>query len=240
MSQQVAYALKEFQKSIDFAAGKWIFIGESSWIRSVSGLQDLDNNLIGVISLSPWGDLYDYGKYAGVAGVEMGLLTNSEKNTVESTFTTCYLYIKNGKYNEAHKCYDETLNFVETKSQNRNLFNVNLNSTLIDMFAKVQYYLSQSTVAASLLAPSTSFFESQANFFQGNVYAEQAQTNAQNISNFMRDYLSVRYMFVTGNLDYISYYKASRAWLDSLNFKDVTQFKAKALEVFLVLCRTSL
>ena len=99
MSQQVAYALKEFQKNIDFAAGKWIFIGESSWIRSVSGLQDLDDNLIGVISLSPWGDLYDYGKYSGVAGVEMGLLSNSEKNTVESTFTTCYLYIKNGKYN---------------------------------------------------------------------------------------------------------------------------------------------
>lgn len=97
--QQIAYALTEFKKTIDFAAGKWIFVGESSWIRSIAGLQNLDDNLVGIVSLSPWGDLYDFGKYSGVAGVELGLLTNAEKNTIESTFTTCYLYIKNGKYN---------------------------------------------------------------------------------------------------------------------------------------------
>lgn len=112
MAQQVAYALTEFKKNVDFGTGKWIFVGESSWIRAVNGFQNLDPNLIGVVSLAPWGDLYDYGKYAGVAGIELGLLSNAEKNTIESTFTTCYLYIRNGKYSEAHKCYDETLNFV--------------------------------------------------------------------------------------------------------------------------------
>ena len=69
MAQQVAYALTEFKKNVDFGTGKWIFVGESSWIRAVNGFQNLDDNLIGVVSLAPWGDLYDYGKYAGVAGV---------------------------------------------------------------------------------------------------------------------------------------------------------------------------
>lgn len=46
----------------------------------------------------------------------------------------------------------------------------------------------------------------------------------------MRDYLSVRYLFVSGTLDYITYYKATRSWLESLNFKDVAAFKAKAYE----------
>ena len=237
MATQLTYALKEYRKNIDFGAGKWIFIGETTWIRSAPGLQDLDDNLIGIVSLSSWGDLYDFGKYIGVAGVELSIISNSEKNTIESTFTTCYLYYKNGKYNEAHKCYDDTLNFVSAKTGNRNLFNVNLNSTLIDTFAKVQAYLSQSSIATQHLASTSHFFEQQAAFFQGNVYAELSQNWATNISNYMRDYLSVKFLFVSGTLDLVSYWKAARGWLESLNFKDVAQFKAKAYEVRMGLLR---
>ena len=43
----------------------------------MSGFQNEDDSIIGVVSLAPWGDLYDMGKYGGVAGVELGLLTNA-------------------------------------------------------------------------------------------------------------------------------------------------------------------
>lgn len=61
--------MTQFKSSIDFGKGKWIFIGEGSWIRSIGGYQNIDDSLIGVVSLSPWGNLYDYGKYGGIAGV---------------------------------------------------------------------------------------------------------------------------------------------------------------------------
>ena len=77
MAQQITYALGEIKKNVDFGKGKWIFVGESTWIRTIYGFQNLDDNLIGIVSLSPWGDMYDVGKYYGVAGVELGLLTNS-------------------------------------------------------------------------------------------------------------------------------------------------------------------
>lgn len=213
MAQQVTYALTTFKQNVDFGKGKWIFVGESSWIRAINGSQNIDDSLIGVVSLAPWGDLYDYGKYCGVAGVELGILTNGEKNTIETTFTTCYLYIRNGKFNEAHKCYDETLNFVESKTNNINLFNINLSSTLIDTFSKIQYYLSVSSNAKDLLVDTSNVFERQSNYFQSNVYAEQAQSFTQNITNFMRDYSSVKFLFIAGTLDYLSYYKATRSWL---------------------------
>ena len=231
MAQQVASALLEFKKSSELGKGKWIFVGESSWIRAVSGFQDLDSNLIGIVSLSPWGDLYDIGKYYGVAGVELGILTAGEKNSIESTFTTCYLYLRNGKYTEAHQCYDSTLNFVELKTNNRNLFNVKLNQTLIDTFARVQYFLTQAGVVKLLNAPTSKLFEQQSNYFQTNVYAEQAQNMSQNISYFMRDDLDVKYYFFTGTLSFLTYYKATRSWLESLNFLEAAAFKNKTMDV---------
>jgi hypothetical protein len=66
---------------------------------------------------------------------------------------------------------------------------VNLNSTLIDTFSKIQYYLSVNSNAQQLLVDTTNVFERQSNYFQSNVYAEQAQSFSQNVTNFMRDYI---------------------------------------------------
>ena len=105
------------------------------------------------------------------------------------------------------------MNYIESKTNNHNLYNIKLNSTLVDTFAKVQYYLAQPAVAKALLASTSYVFERQSNYFQTNVFAEQVKDVSQNITYFMRDYLSTKFLFVGGQHDYITYYKAARAWL---------------------------
>ncbi len=75
-------------------------------------------------------DLYNIGKYYGVGGVEMKIFGDSERITIDGTFTNCYNFQRSSKFLEAHNCYDTTLNYVESKTKNRNLFNVQLLSNL--------------------------------------------------------------------------------------------------------------
>ena len=59
-----------------------------------------------------------------------------------------------------------------------------------------------------------------------------AKNYTTDISNFMRDFFSVRHWFVYGQHDYISYYKGARNWIENeLNFVEKSAFKAASLEV---------
>jgi hypothetical protein len=51
----------------------------------------------------------------------------------------------------------------------------------------------------------------------------------------MKDYLTVKHWFVSGENDFISYKKAVRNWLETeLTFVESNDFKNKKLEVFFV------
>jgi hypothetical protein len=95
----------------------------------LSGLDDIDT-LKGVIHLSAWPELYAIGKYYGIAGVELKLYTESERIPIESTFTSCYNYVRSSKFLEAHQCLETIFNFVESKTKNANLFDVRLLANL--------------------------------------------------------------------------------------------------------------
>lgn len=56
----------------------------------------------------------------------------------------------------------------------------------------------------------------------------------------MRDYYSVRHWFIQGQVDYISYYKGLRFWVDNeLSFVESDTFRKSKLEVKFNLFRTS-
>jgi len=156
LAGQVDYALSQFTAQIDFGKGKLYLVGESSWIRLVPFFKL--TTITGLVALSPWGELYAIGKYYGVAGIDLNVFNTAEKNTIESTFLNCYLDLKNGKFKEAHQCYDSVLNFVESKGLNRNLWNVNFNQSIIQDFALVQYYLTQPTTVTLYGAPTAYSF----------------------------------------------------------------------------------
>lgn len=67
LGQQVGYALTQFANEVDFGKGKWVLVGESSWIRMTPYFKL--TNVKGVVAMSPWSEMYAVGKYYGVAGV---------------------------------------------------------------------------------------------------------------------------------------------------------------------------
>ena len=195
------------------------------------GLDDIPN-LQMIVHIGFWPELYALGKYAGVAGVELGLFGNTEKITIESTFTTCYNYLTKEKYLEARDCFNNILNYASDKSKNNNLFNVDLKQNLTNFLPIIQYYFSQSANIQKFKAPTDHLFEAQSSQVFFNTYANQAKNLTKEISGFTKDYLDVRHLFITGSRDYISYKKGNLAWLESeLQFVESPAFIKKNLEV---------
>lgn len=224
LAAQVTKALNEFSATIDFGKGKLVLLGQSAWVRTIPFYQGIQN-LVGVVALAPWPDLYAVGKYYGVAGVQLKIFGTSEKNSIETTFSTCFTNLKNGKYREAHDCYESVLNFVETKTNNRNLYNVNLNQSLVQHFALVQYYLTTPAAVALYTAPTNLWFETQTNVLQANTYVDEAKNYTLNISQYMRDYLDVKFLYLCADQDFISYSKAMLNWVTTeLNFVEIANF----------------
>ena len=135
-------------------------IGESTFTKSIIGLDDIPN-LFMIVHIGFFPELYALGKYAGVAGVELGLFGITEKITIESTFTTCYTYLRNEKYQEARDCYNNILNYASAQSKNSNLFNADLKQNLTNFLPVIQYYFSQSSTVSKFKAPTDYIFEAQ-------------------------------------------------------------------------------
>lgn len=183
-------------------------------MRTLPGLDDIDP-LKGIVHIGAWFDLYGIGKYYGTGGVDLKIFTDSERITIESTFTNCYNLQRSSKFTEAHQCYETTLNYVESKTKNRNLYNIQLVSNLTESLPMVQYYLSQTSVINALKAPTTNnlLFEAHAAQVRENLFEDFGRNFDSQISQFLKDYLSVKQIFVTGDYDYITYRKATRNWL---------------------------
>lgn len=77
----------------------------------------------------------------------------------------------------------------------------------------VQYYFSQSTVVNTIKAPNTYLFETQSAQVQANLYDDLAKNIDGQFSQFLKDYLSIKQVFITGDYDFITYRKATRNWL---------------------------
>lgn len=210
---QLTTAINTFVKeSVLGQSSKIIIGGESTFIRSLPGLGDI-SALKGLIHFSIWPQIYAIGRFYGIAGVELKLYTESSRIAIDSTFTSCYNYVRSAKYLEGHQCLDTIFNFVEDKTKNTNLFDIRLNSSLTEFLPMIQYYFSQTSVVSNWKAPNSRLFESQSGWISNKTYVDLAKNYTKDISSFMKDYYSVRHWFVQGLNDYISYFKGVRNWL---------------------------
>lgn len=145
---------------------------------------------------------------------------------------SCYNNVVAKKYPEAHNCYDSILNFVESKTKNVNVFNTKLGSNLTEHLAMIQYYFSQSSVVTQFKAPTAHLFELQSNWVYSKTFNDFAVNKTQALSQFMKDYLSVKHWYVSGDYDYIAFKQSLKFWLENeLSFIESAAFKNAKLEV---------
>ena len=124
------------------------------------------------------------------------------------------------------------MNFVESKTKNLNLFDIRLGSNLTEYLPMIQYFFSQPVTVTKLKAPNNRIFESHSAYVNNKTYADLSKNYTKEISQFMRDYLTVKHWFVVGTSDYISYNKAVRNWLDNeLSFVESDTFRKAKLDV---------
>lgn len=210
---------------------KIILAGEGTFIRSLPGLDDI-SGLKGIIHLGAWPEIYAMGRFYGIAGVELKIYTESERIAIDSTFTSCYNYVRSSDFLKAHQCLETILNFVESKTKNVNLFDVRLQTNITEFLPMVQYYFSQPAVVAAWKAPNTKLFESQSGQISNRTYVDLAKNYTKELSSFMKDFYSVRHWFVNGQYDYISYYKGARNWVENeLSFIESDAFRKAKLDV---------
>lgn len=145
----------------------------------------------------------------------MKIFTDSERITIDGTFTNCYNFQRSSKFVEAHSCYDTTLNYVETKTKNRNLYNIQLMANLTEFLPLTQYYFSQSSAVNTYKAPNTAMFETYASQVQSNLYEDLARNLDSSFSQYLKDELSVRHIFVTADDDFIVFRRGIRNWLEN-------------------------
>jgi hypothetical protein len=178
--------------------------------------------------------LYEIGVFYGSGGLEMKIFTNTERNTIDATMINCHLCQLNNTFTKAHQCSDDTLNYVENRTKNINLFNIQLQSNLTDTLPMVQFYFSQPSVASTYKAPSTNnlLFEAHSALVQARLSEGLGRNINNNISQFLKDYVFVKAIFITGESDYITFRRATRSWLEnSLTFINSTTFKPLNLTV---------
>ena len=86
---------------------------------------------------------------------------------------------------------------------------------MTDFIPMIYYYFSQDATVSKYKAPNSIFFEGQSAAVFSNIYADMGKNYNDNISQFFKDYLSVKNVFIVGDSDYISYKKAFRNWLEN-------------------------
>lgn len=77
----------------------------------------------------------------------------------------------------------------------------------------IQYYFSQSSVVNTYKAPNSRLYETQSNWIANKTWTDLAINKTVNVSQYMKDYLTVKHWYVTGDSDYIAYKSSLRYWL---------------------------
>ena len=74
--------------------------------------------------------------------------------------------------------------------------NIKLQSNLTDFLPMIQYYFSQTATVAAYKAPNQALFDSQSAWAQSRVYADLAKNLDNDFSQYFKDYLSVKNIFI--------------------------------------------
>ena len=109
---------------------------------------------------------------------------------------------------------------------------------MTEFLPMIQYYFSQTATVAAWKAPTTKLFEAQSGYIYNKTFLDISKNYTSAISQFTRNYFSVKHWFVEGQTDYISYYKAVRTWIENeLSFVESDAFRKATLTVFVCLSR---
>lgn len=79
----------------------------------------------------------------------------------------------------------------------------------------IQYYFSLGSVVTQFKAPTVHLFESQSNWVFSKTFTDFAVNKTQSLSQFMKDYLSVKHWYVSGDYDFIGFKQSLRFWLEN-------------------------
>lgn len=79
----------------------------------------------------------------------------------------------------------------------------------------IQYYFSQAATVSLYKAPAGQLFETQSNWIWSKTFADFAVNKTASISQYMKDELSVKHWFVSGDYDYIAYKQSLRFWMEN-------------------------
>lgn len=93
--------------------------------------------------------------------------------------------------------------------------NIKLQSNLTDFLPMIQYYFSQPSTVTAYKAPNQALFDSQSAWVQYKTYADLAKNMDTQFSQYFKDYLSVKNIFIAGDNDFICYKKAVLNWLEN-------------------------
>ena len=102
----------------------------------------------------------------------------------------------------------------------------------------IQYYLSQTASVTKYKAPTARMFETQSNWITNKTYVDLGKNLTIKLSQFMKDYLTVKHLFVSGDKDFIAYSKSLKNWLETeLSFVESSDFVKAKLEVKILIFR---
>jgi hypothetical protein len=62
----------------------------------------------------------------------------------------------------------------------------------------IQYYFSQSSTVSKYKAPNTGLFETNSAMVHQRLYSDMGKNVDKDISQYLKDYLSVKHVFVVG------------------------------------------
>jgi len=79
----------------------------------------------------------------------------------------------------------------------------------------IQYYFSQSNIVNQFKAPTAHLFETQSNWVWSKTFSDFAVNKTAILSQYMRDNLSVKHWYVSGDYDYIAYKQSLKFWLEN-------------------------
>ena len=79
----------------------------------------------------------------------------------------------------------------------------------------IQYYFSQPSIVSAFKAPTAHLFETQSNWVWSKTFTDFAVNKTANLSQFMRDYLSVKHFYISGDYDYIAFKQSLKFWLEN-------------------------
>lgn len=120
---------------------------------------------------------------------------------------------RNGKPADAHTCYDSTLNYIENKTKSVNLYNVKKGSNLTEVLPQVHSYFSLPATVNAYKAPNALLFEAHSYLTIAKIFEDYGKNIDTSISSFLKNFFSVKQVFLTGDDDFITYRKATRNWL---------------------------